>query len=82
MTPVFAEIVDVEKLLETIEAAVVAGLGISLAFSLVIYGFARAGERRAQSRHVAATAHLVIGCAALAVCGVGVAFGLSVMLSK
>ena len=82
MTPVFAQIVDVEKLLQTIEAAVIAGLGISIAFSLVIYGFAKASERRAESRHAAATVHAAIGFAALGVCALGVAFGLSVMLSK
>jgi len=82
MTPVLAQIVDVTKLLQTIEAAAIAGVGISIAFSLVIYGFARAGEHRAQSRPVAATAHMAIGFAALAVCAVGVVFGLSTMLSK
>jgi hypothetical protein len=82
MTPVLAQIVDVEKLLETIEAAVIAGVGISVAFSLVIYGFAKAGEHRTGSRHVAATAHVVLGFLALAVCTLGVAFGISTMLSK
>ena len=82
MTPVVAQIVDVEKLLETIEAAVIAGLGISIAFSLVIYGFAKASEHRAGSRPATATAHLALGFLALVVCAAGVAFGLSVMLSK
>jgi hypothetical protein len=82
MTPVLAQIVDVGNLLETIEAATIAGVGISIAFSLVIYGFARAGEHRVQSRPVAAAAHLALGCVALAVCAVGMAFGLSTMLSK
>jgi hypothetical protein len=82
MTPVLAQIVDVGKLLQTIEAAAIAGVGISIAFSLVIYGFARAGEHRAQSHPVAATAHVALGLAALVVCGLGVAFGLSTMLSK
>lgn len=82
MSPVFAQIVDVEKLLQTIEAAAIAGIGISIAFSLVIYGFAKATEHRAASRPVASTAHLVLGFAALAACGLGIVFGLSVMLSK
>jgi len=82
VSPVLAQVVDVGKLLETIEAAAIAGLGISLAFSLVIYGFAKAGEHRAGSRPVAATAHVVLGFIALAACGVGLAFGLSTMLAK
>jgi hypothetical protein len=82
MTPVLAQIVDVGKLWQTVEAAAIAGVGISIAFSLVIYGFARAAEHRAQSRTVAATASMAIGFAALAVCALGVVFGLSTMLSK
>ena len=82
MTPVLAQIVDVSKLLQTIEAAAIAGIGISIAFSLVIYGFAKAAEHRTQARTVAATAHMAIGFVALAVCTLGVVFGLSTMLTK
>ena len=82
MTPVLAQIVDVEKLWQTVEAAAIAGIGISIAFSLVIYGFVKAAEHRTRSRTAAATAHMAIGVVALAACAVGVVFGLSTMLSK
>lgn len=80
MTP--AVIVDLHQLLEVVEAAVIAGIGISIAFSLVIFGAVRAGEHRAQARPVAAGAHALLAAVALVVCLASIAFGVSVMLSK
>jgi hypothetical protein len=41
-----AEIVEVEPLLQTIGAALIAGVGIALILSMAILGLARAGARR------------------------------------
>jgi hypothetical protein len=77
-----AKLVDVAQLLHVVEASLIAGVGISLVFSLVILGAARAGERRQQSRHVAAGAHAALAILALAVCVAAIAYGVSIMLSK
>jgi hypothetical protein len=76
------QIVDVSQLLGVVEAAVIAGVGVSIAFSIVIRGAIRAGERRSQARPLAAGAHAVLACVALATCLGAIAFGISVMLTK
>jgi hypothetical protein len=76
------KIVDTAQLLRVVEASLIAGVGISLVFSLVILGVVRAGERRQQSRPLAASAHAVLAVLALAACVAVIAYGVSVMLSK
>jgi hypothetical protein len=76
------KIIDASQLLRVVEASLIAGVGISLAFSLVIRGIVRAGERRGQSRPVAATVHALLALVALAACLATIAYGVSVMLSK
>jgi hypothetical protein len=77
-----AVIVDLEQLVEVVEAAVIAGVGVSIVFSLVIFGAVRAGEYRAQSRPLAAGAHALLAAVALIACFASIVFGVSVMLSK
>lgn len=79
---VFAEIVDWGQLLEVVEAGLLAGVGISVAFSLVILGAVRAGEAQQQSRPAAMTLYGALALVALAVCIGAIVFGISTMLSK
>lgn len=79
--PRLAVIVDLHQLLEVVEASLIAGIGISIAFSLVIRGATRAAEER-HTRPVVAGAHALLAVVALAVVLAAVAFGLSVMLRK
>jgi hypothetical protein len=76
------KIVDGGQLLRVVEASLIAGVGITLVFSLVIRGAVRADERRQQSRPVSATVHAVLAVLALAACVAAVAYGVSIMLSK
>lgn len=76
------KILDVSQLLRVIGSALTAGIGVSLFFSLVIYGAVRAGEHRHQSRPVVAGAHVLLATLALAVCLAAIVFGVSVMLKK
>jgi hypothetical protein len=76
------KILDVSQLLRVIGSALAAGIGFSLVFSLVIYGFARAGEHRQHARPVVAGAHAALASVALVACLAAVAFGVTVMLSK
>ena len=79
---VLAKVLDVGQLLEVVEASMIAGIGVCIAFSLVIRGAVRAGERRQQSRPVAAGAYATLATLALLACLGAVVFGVSTMLSK
>ena len=82
MIALATKILDVSQLLRVVGGALAAGIGFSLVFSLVIYGFARAGEHRQQARPAIAGAHAVLASVALLATLAAVAFGVSVMLSK
>jgi hypothetical protein len=80
--PLASKIVDWGQLLEVVEAGLIAGVGISVAFSLLILGTVRLGEARQQARHGAAFFHGLLALVALAVCVGAIAFGVSTMLAK
>jgi hypothetical protein len=79
---VFATIVDWEALLETVAAALVAGVGIAIAFSLAIYGVARFAEARRAGTSLAAGAAALLAVVALVVCVGGITIGVVVMASS
>lgn len=81
MTALATKIVDLGQLAQVVEVALVAGIGISIAFSLVIRGAVRAGEHR-RERPVLAGAHALLAIAGLAVVAAAIVFGISTMLSK
>jgi uncharacterized iron-regulated membrane protein len=75
------KVLDVGQLAQVIEVALVAGIGLSLAFSLVIRGSVRAGEQR-QERPLLAGAHALLAVVGLLVVLAAIGFGISTMLSK
>jgi hypothetical protein len=77
-----ATIVQGKDLLETVIAAFVAGVGITVVFSLAIWGGARFVDLNQEGRQVAAVAAAALGAFALAVTLAAVAFGIVVMTSK
>jgi hypothetical protein len=79
---VTATIVDWGDLLQTIGASIVAGVGITVAFSVVIWGTARFSDLRREDRHGQAGAALTVSGLALAVVAAGVVFGVVVMTTK
>jgi hypothetical protein len=79
---VTATIVDWSDLLQTIGASVVAGVGITVAFSVVIWGSARFADLRREDRPGGAGVALAISGLALAVVAAGVVFGVVVMTTK
>ncbi|MBB4664004.1 hypothetical protein [Conexibacter arvalis] len=79
---VAAKIVDWGQLLEVVEAGLIAGVGISVAFSLLILGAVRAGEARQESRTISMVLHGTLAAIMLIVCVGAVGFGVSTMLSK
>jgi uncharacterized iron-regulated membrane protein len=75
------KIVDVGQLAQVIYVALIAGVVVSLAFSLVIRGAVRAGEHR-RSRPVVAGAHALLATVGMLVVVAAIVFGVSTMLSK
>ncbi|MGH2962807.1 MAG: hypothetical protein ACRDSN_24395 [Pseudonocardiaceae bacterium] len=76
-----ASIVDWEALGETAGAALVAGGGIAIAFSLAIYGVARSVEARQAGAPLVAGASAVLAVVALVVCAAAITVGVVVMAS-
>jgi uncharacterized iron-regulated membrane protein len=75
------KIVDVGQLAQVVYVALIAGVVVSLAFSLVIRGTVRAGEHR-RSRPVLAGAHALLATAGMLIVLAAIVFGISTMLSK
>jgi hypothetical protein len=79
---VLATVVNWSTLLELAGASLAAGVGVTAAFSLVIYGAARASDMRREDRVLAAGVYGAIAALALAACGALVVYGIQVMLEK
>ena len=76
-----ATIVHTDELLQTIAASVVAGVGITVVFSIAIWGAARFVDLSSNERPVAAAGAAAVGLLALGLTLGVVAVGLLVMLS-
>ena len=77
-----ATIVHTDELLQTIVASVVAGIGVTFAFSVGIWGAGQFVELNRTGRAAAATAALVVGGLALACVAAAIVIGIVVMTSK
>ena len=75
-------IVDVDTLLELVYSGLAAGLGLTVAFALLIYGLTRSGDMRRADRTIAAGAYAGVAVLALLACLALVALGLFVMTAK
>jgi hypothetical protein len=74
--------VDVGALVEVIWVSVLAGVGVSLTFSLVVLGSARSVAARRDGNDGAATAYAAIAVLAFGVFLAGLVLGVNIMLSK
>jgi hypothetical protein len=77
-----ATVVDTEALLETVAAAFVAGVGVTLIFSLAILGAARSAELSRDRRPAAAASFGALAVVALAAAAATVTIGIIVMTQK
>jgi len=77
-----ATIVHTDELLQTIAASVIAGIGVTFAFSVGIWGAGQFIELSRNERPVAATAALAMGGLALACVAASIVIGIVVMTSK
>jgi hypothetical protein len=77
-----ATIVETSAMLETIIAALLAGVGVTFAFSVAIWGAGRFVDLSRGERPAAAVAAATVTALALLAVGAGVVFGIVVMTSK
>jgi formate/nitrite transporter FocA (FNT family) len=75
-------IVETEDLLDTVVASVVAGVGITAAFAILIFGVARSADMVRDERPLLATAAGGLALIALIVVIASIALGIVVMTSK
>jgi cation transporter-like permease len=77
-----AVIVETKQLLETILASLVAGVGMTVVFSVAIWGVARFADLSRNERPLAAGAAATLVGLALLVTLAGVVFGIVIMTRK
>jgi len=77
-----ATIVDTTELWQTVVAALIASLGMTFTFSLVILGVARLADRARDDRPAAAAGAGLLAVTGLVLTVAGIALGMVVMLSK
>jgi hypothetical protein len=74
--------VDAAGLLEVVWVSLVAGVGVTLTFSLVVLGGARSAAARREGRDGHAVVYGGLAALALLLFATGVVFGVNIMLSK
>ncbi len=79
--PMLAVVVETKELAQTALASVVAGVGITIVFSVAIWGAARFVDLSRDDRPIAAAAAATLGLLALAATLATVGVGLVVMTS-
>ncbi len=77
-----AVVVETKELLQTVVASVIAGVGVTVVFSIAIWGVARFADFSRNERPLAAGAAATLAGLALAVTLASVAFGIVVMTRK
>jgi len=79
---ILGSVIDWETLGKVALASLLAGVGVTLAFSLAIVGATRMAEMRRDGRGIEAGAYATLMIVALAVSAAAVAFGVIVMTTK
>jgi hypothetical protein len=77
-----AEIVETKELVQTVVFALVAGIGVTLIFSVAIWGAARFVDLSQEDRPLAAGAAAATGALALLAVLAAIVIGVIVMTSK
>lgn len=81
MSLLLGVVVDLEALLDTAIAAIIAGVGITFAFSVTIYGTATFAEARRDGRLGAAGAAGLLALLGVLISASGIIAGILVMVS-
>jgi hypothetical protein len=75
-------VVEVGQNVEVIWVSLLAGIGITTTFSVVVYGTGRSAEARRAGRTGTAVGYGVLAAASFAIFAGGVILGVQIMLSK
>jgi hypothetical protein len=76
------QLVDWAALGKVVVAALVAGIGVTCAFSFAVLAATRSAEMRRSNRAAEASAFVALGLVAVAVCVGAIVLGIIVMSSK
>jgi cation transporter-like permease len=79
---VLSKVVETTELLQTVAASVIAGIGITIVFSIAVYGATRFVDLSRDERTVAATAAIATAVLAFLVCIAAVVIAIIVMTNK
>jgi hypothetical protein len=74
--------IEWDKLFEVVWVSMLAGIGVTGFYSLIIYGGSRAAEARRAGNGGAATAYGALAIFSFAVFAAGLIFGVAIILSK
>ncbi len=77
-----AVVVETKELIETVIASVIAGVGITVVFSVAIWGVARFADLSREERPFAAAGAVALAGLALLITLAAVFFGIVIMSSK
>ena len=77
-----ATIVETKDLLETVAASFVAGVGVTAAFAILVFGVTRSADMARDDRPLLATAAGAVAVIALAVVVTSIVVGIVVMTTK
>ena len=77
-----ATVVETKELLETVVASLIAGVGVTAAFSLVIFGVTRSADMARNERPMLATAAGALAVLSGFVVTAAIVFGIVVMTQK
>ena len=77
-----ATIVETKELLQSVAASLIAGIGVTTSFALLVFGAIRVADLRRDERPVLATAAGALAALALAVTIAAIVLGIVVMTRK
>ena len=77
-----ATVVETKELLQTVVASLIAGVGVTTAFAIVIFGITRSADTARDERPLLATASGVLAALAGLVVVAAIVFGIVVMTKK
>jgi hypothetical protein len=82
VSTMIATVVETKELLETVASSLIAGVGVTAAFSIVIFGVTRSADMAREERPLLATAAGGLAVLAGAVVIGFIVFGIVVMTAK
>jgi len=82
MSPVLAQIVDIETLWQAIWSAAVAGVGVSVVFAFTVVGVTRSGDSRRENRMGASLAYGLLALAGMLGTAGSIVYAIVLITSK